>query len=84
MSNPRNNTLSFGADGGTIISGTDATTGNFGAIQIITDTELSAITLPQYVNTAGLVGVTLAAGTVIYGTCTSVTLVSGVAVAHKY
>ena len=84
MSNPRNNTLSFGADGGTVINDTTATTGNFGAIQVVNDAVFSAITLPQYTNASDLTSITLTAGTVIYGTCTAFTLTSGVVIAHKY
>lgn len=84
MSNPRNNTLSFGADGGTVINDTTATTGNFGAIQVVKDAVFSAITLPQYTNASDLTAITLVAGTVIYGTCTAFTLTSGVVIAHKY
>lgn len=84
MSNPRNNTLSFGADGGTVINDTTATTGNFGAIQVVNDAVFSAITLPQYTNASDLTSITLAAGTVIYGQCTAFTLTSGVVIAHKY
>jgi hypothetical protein len=84
MSNPRNNTLSFGADGGVVVNDTTATTGNFGAIQVVNDAVFSAITLPQYTNASDLTSITLAAGTVIYGTCTAFTLTSGVVIAHKY
>ena len=80
----RNNTLEFSHQGGVVINDTTATTGNFGAIQVVNDAVFSAITLPDYTNATDLTSITIAAGTVIYGTCTAFTLTSGVVIAHTY
>ena len=64
---------------------TDDTTlvnGNFAAIQIIADTVFSALTALNS-TVGGLVGVTLTAGTVIYGPFTSYDLTSGKVIAYK-
>tara|TARA_R110000782_G_scaffold218500_4_gene305901 strand:+ start:200 stop:457 length:258 start_codon:yes stop_codon:yes gene_type:complete len=85
MSNSRrNNTLEFSHQGGVVVNDTTATTGNFGAIQVVNDAVFSAITLPEYTNASDLQTITLVAGTVIYGTCTAFTLTSGVVIAHAY
>lgn len=80
----RNNTLEFSHQGGVVIDDTTATTGQFGAIQVINDAVFSAITMPEYTNATDLTTLTLTAGTVIYGRCTAFTLTSGVVVAHNY
>jgi hypothetical protein len=64
---------------------TDDTTlvnGNFAAIQIIADTVFSALTALNS-TVGGLVGVTLTAGTIIYGPFTSYDLTSGKVIAYK-
>jgi len=64
---------------------TDDTTlveGNFAAIQIIADAVFSALTALNS-TVGGLVGVTLTAGTVIYGPFTSYDLTSGKVIAYK-
>jgi hypothetical protein len=64
---------------------TDDTTlvnGNFAAIQIIADTVFSALTALNS-TVGGLVGVTLPAGTIIYGPFTSYDLTSGKVIAYK-
>ena len=64
---------------------TDDTTlveGNFAAIQIIADTIFSALTALNS-TVGGLVGVTLTAGTIIYGPFTSYDLTSGKVIAYK-
>jgi hypothetical protein len=50
---------------------------SWAAFQVIVDAEVSAITMPSYENSDALVGVTLLAGTIIYGHMTSITLASG-------
>jgi len=64
---------------------TDDTTlvnGNFAAIQIIADTVFAALTALNS-TVGGLVGVTLPAGTIIYGPFTSYDLASGKVIAYK-
>jgi len=64
---------------------TDDTTlvnGNFAAIQVISDTVFSALTALNS-TVGGLVGVTLPAGTIIYGPFTSYDLTSGKVIAYK-
>ena len=56
--------------------------GNFAAIQIIADTVFSALTALNS-TVGGLVGVTLPAGTIIYGPFTSYDLTSGKVIAYK-
>ena len=80
----RNNTLEMSHQGGVVINDTTATTGNFGAIQVINDAVLSALTAPEYTNSADLLSITISAGTVLYGRFTAITLTSGVVVAHNY
>jgi hypothetical protein len=80
----RNNTLEFSHSGGVVIDDTTATTGQFGAIQVINDAVFAAITAPEYTNAADLTTLTISAGTVLYGRFTAFTLTSGVVVAHNY
>ena len=56
--------------------------GNFAAIQIISDTVFSVLTALNS-TVGGLVGVTLPAGTIIYGPFTSYDLTSGKVIAYK-
>ena len=71
-------------EGGVVINDTTATTGNFGAIQVVADAVFSALTAPEYTNSADLLTITIAAGTVLYGRFTAFTLTSGVVIAHNY
>tara|TARA_R110002126_G_scaffold251801_1_gene394865 strand:- start:16 stop:273 length:258 start_codon:yes stop_codon:yes gene_type:complete len=80
----RNNTLEFSHQGGIVIDDTTATTGQFGAIQVINDAVFSAITAPEYTNATDLTTLTISAGTVLYGRITAFTLTSGVVIAHNY
>jgi len=80
----RNNTLEMSHQGGVVINDTTATTGNFGAIQVINDAVFTLLTAPEYTNPADLYVITIAAGTVLYGRFTAVTLASGVVIAHNY
>ncbi len=67
-----------------MVNDTTATTGSFGAIQIITDAVFSAITAPEYTDASDLTTITISAGTVLYGRFTAFTLTSGVVVAHNF
>ena len=72
---------SIGTYGGEYITTTDATTptlARFVAIQAITDTVISAV-----VGNIDVSGITLLAGTIIYGRWTSVTLTSGSVIAYE-
>ena len=67
---------------GESITGTDARTGRFGAIQFKEDTVINAITADSYTGDS-LAGETFVADTVIYGVFTSIQLTSGAAIAYK-
>lgn len=69
---------SFGTLGGTYIDDTDAHAGVFCAIQVLTN---CVITLVGTIS--GITSVALAAGTVVYGRFTSVTLASGSVIAYN-
>ena len=74
--------VSLGQRGFIFTDDTTAVDGNFAAIQIIADTVFSALTALNS-TVGGLVGVTLTAGTVIYGPFTSYDLTSGKVIAYK-
>lgn len=83
MSKSRNNALEFSSVGSIIIdSAAGATTGNFGAIQVLQDATISAIAGESIGNITKL-QTSFIAGTVIYGKFTSVTLSSGLVALHK-
>ena len=85
MSSSRNNTLEFSSVGSDILEAADAVTGKrYGALQIINDTVFSALTASNVDGSSKLVGPTIAAGTVIYGAFSEVTVTSGIVAAHKY
>ncbi len=71
-----------GGSGAVTETGTTAVTGNFYAIQVITDAVLAS-----YTDASGsgdsLVGTTLVAGTILYGSFTAFTLTSGAVRAYK-
>lgn len=72
---------SIGTYGGEYITTTDATTptlARFVAIQAITDATVDAI-----VGNIDVSGITITAGTVIYGRWTSITLTSGEVIAYE-
>ena len=76
----------LGLNGGIYINGTDVTTGNWFAIQATEDTVIQA----QASNITNLDNicqpvdnVTLSAGTVLYGSFTSIDLTSGAVVAYN-
>ena len=85
MANSRNNALEFSSAGSDILQAADAVTGKrYGALQILNDTVFSALTASNIDGTAKLVGPTLAAGTILYGAFSEVTVTSGIVAAHKY
>jgi hypothetical protein len=71
----------MGELGGVIITGTSATTGDFGAIVFYETSVISSITLPDF--TGSLNGETISAGSVLYGKVTSITLTSGACIAYN-
>jgi len=85
MSSSRNNTLEFSSVGSDILEAADAVTGKrYGALQIINDTVFSNLFDSNVNGSSKLVGPTIAAGTVIYGAFSEVTVTSGIVAAHKY
>jgi len=74
--------VSLGQRGFIYTDDTVLVTGNFAAIQVIADTIFSALTALDS-TVGGLVGVTLSAGTIIYGPFTSYDLTSGKVIAYK-
>ena len=74
--------ISLGQRGFVYTDDTALVNGNFAAIQIITDTVFSVLTALNS-TVGGLVGVTLPAGTIIYGPFTSYDLASGKVIAYK-
>ncbi|MHA2047616.1 MAG: hypothetical protein ACW99G_22780 [Candidatus Thorarchaeota archaeon] len=83
MARSRNNTLEFSSAGSTIIdSAAGATAGSFGAIQFLKDSTISAVTSSTVDNSAKLL-TTLAAGTIVYGQFSSVTISAGLVALHK-
>lgn len=71
----------MGERGGVIETGTTPVTGEFSAIQCLSDTVFSVLTLPDFVGDS-LAGTTINAGTIIYGYCTAFTLTSGKVIAY--
>lgn len=83
MARSRNNALEFSSAGSIIVdSAAGATTGSFGAIQFLKDSTLSALTAEKVQDSSKLL-TTFAAGTVIYGQFSSVTLSDGLVALHK-
>jgi hypothetical protein len=74
--------VSLGQRGFIYTDDTTLVNGNFAAIQIIADTVFTALTALDS-TVGGLVGVTLTAGTIIYGPFTSYDLASGKVIAYK-
>lgn len=83
MSQSKNNALEFSSVGSEVLSGTGTATGNFGAIQIVTDSAISAIAGESITGITGY-QTDLSAGTVLYGKFTSVTITSGLIAAHRF
>lgn len=80
MNNYRNNILrTIGKYGSEIESGTTTHTGNYFALQCVTDVTLTTLTG----NIEGTVtGITYPAGLIIYGEFTTITLASGTAILY--
>ena len=74
--------VSLGQRGFVYVADTTVTSGNFAAIQIIADAIFSSLTALNS-TVGGLAGVTLTAGTIIYGPFTAFTLTSGKVIAYK-
>jgi len=74
--------VSLGQRGFIYTADTTLVQGNFAAIQVIADTVFSALTALNS-TVGGLVGVSLPAGTIIYGPFTSYDLASGKVIAYK-
>tara|TARA_R110000772_G_scaffold21929_1_gene59745 strand:+ start:1041 stop:1298 length:258 start_codon:yes stop_codon:yes gene_type:complete len=85
MANSRNNALEFSSVGSeAFTSGGSATGRRYGALQIINDTIFSNLVASNVESTGNLQGITIAAGTVLYGQFSALTITTGVVVAHKY
>ena len=86
MSSSRNNTLEFSSVGSEVLDAGDSVIGKrYGAIQVITDANfgiLSADNVDQ--SSAVLTGVGIGAGTILYGQFSSVAVISGLVICHKY
>ena len=83
MSKSRNNALEFSSVGSVIVDiAAGSTTGRFGAIQVLQDCEIGAITGSSVDNISKL-ETTFPAGTVIYGIFTEIELNSGLVALHK-
>ena len=83
MASSRNNALEFSSAGSIVINAADgATAGSFGAIQILKDSTLSALTSTNVTNSSDLL-TSFGAGTIIYGNFTSVTISAGLVQLHK-
>jgi|TARA_B100002019_G_C20946804_1_gene439547 hypothetical protein len=83
MASSRNNALEFSSAGSVIIdSAAGATAGNFGAIQFLKDSTISAVTATKMTNSDKLL-TSFGAGTIIYGQFSSVTISGGLVALHK-
>ena len=83
MASSRNNALEFSSAGSVIIdSAAGATAGNFGAIQLLKDSTISAVTATKMTNSDKLL-TSFGAGTIIYGQFSSVTISGGLVALHK-
>ena len=84
MASSRNNALEFSSAGSVIIdSAAGATAGNFGAIQFLKDSTISAVTATKMTNSDKLL-TSFGAGTIIYGQFSSVTISGGLVALHKF
>jgi hypothetical protein len=73
------NAVYIGAQGSTFVNGTSAQTGQWKAIQVVSNAVFSSLTG----NVSGLTGATIPAGTTIYGIITAFTLSSGSVLAYN-
>ena len=87
MSRSRNNALEFSSAGSVLATDGDTTTGSFGAIQILQDTQHGTIVSSNVDQTthsaAAFSGKTLGAGTILYGEFSSVTVTTGLVQLHR-
>ena len=84
MASSRNNALEFSSAGSVIIdSAAGATAGNFGAIQFLKDSTISAVTTTKMTNSDKLL-TSFGAGTIIYGQFSSVTIGGGLVALHNF
>lgn len=87
MANSRNNALEFSSAGSIIIDSAAGATGSFGAIQFLKDSEITAIagadTGTGNVGNVDKLVDTFGAGTILYGSFTSVTISSGKVALHR-
>ena len=85
MASSRNNALEFSSVGSILATDGDTTTGSFGAIQVLQDTQFGLVfssNVDQTTHTA-FSGKTLGAGTILYGQFSSVIVVSGLVQLHR-
>ena len=85
MASSRNNTLEFSSAGSQVLGASDtASLTSIGAIQVINDAVFGTLTSSNVdVSKQVLTGITVPAGTVIYGQFTAVAVTSGVAICHR-
>lgn len=85
MVSSRNNALEFSSVGSIVINPADgATTGTFGAIQFIKDSEIDDIQGTNISNDdLSKLQIPYGAGSILYGNFTNVSLASGLAQLHK-
>jgi len=85
LPNPSYNAVSFESKSSTVLDTTvngGTAQGRFGAIQILKDTTITALSGLNVENIAKLQTSGLAAGTVLYGVFTNITITSGLVVLH--
>jgi hypothetical protein len=71
-----------GQQGGIVLNSSDAVSGNFRWIQVITDTVLADLLSPNLVNSTDLTSITIPAGIGIGGNFTNIEVVSGTIIAY--
>jgi hypothetical protein len=72
----------LGQFGNVVLGNTQSATGDFAAIQVLTNTTFTSIGNPTG-SMSSLAGVNLAAGTILYGRFTAATVTTGLAVLYK-
>jgi hypothetical protein len=82
MSSPVSYDLQGQGGGRVITSASGAVTGTFRWIQVITDTVLSVLTVPNLTDATALQTITIPAGIGIGGRITAITVTSGVVIAY--
>jgi hypothetical protein len=84
MASSRNNALEFSSVGSVLLTDLDTSTGSFGAIQVLQDTQLGTVLSSNVDQTqTAFSGKTLGAGTILYGQFSAVTVTSGLVQVHK-